>query len=63
MLTGSGVLVRVPTPDLYALYKLIIAQRRNTTAQDKARKDMAQAQALIEVLVEDRMVDLKGRLD
>jgi len=59
VLTGSGVLVRVPTPERYALHKLIIAQRRNTTARDKAQKDLAQAQTLLEVLLEDRPDDVK----
>lgn len=59
VLTGSGILVRVPAPERYALHKLIIAQRRNVIDQDKARKDLAQAQALLEVLLEDRPDDLK----
>ena len=59
VLTGSGVLVRVPTPERYVLHKLIIAQRRNTTARDKAQKDLAQAQTLLEVLLEDRPDDVK----
>ena len=59
VLTGSGALVRVPTPERYALHKLIIAQRRTSTDRDKSEKDLAQAQALLEVLLEDRSDDLK----
>ena len=59
VLTGSGVLVRVPTPERYALHKLIIAQRRNAVDKDKAIKDLAQARALLEVLLEDRPDDLQ----
>ena len=58
VLTGSGVLVRVPTPERYALHKLIVAQRRATTSRDKAQKDLAQAETLIEALLEDREDDL-----
>jgi hypothetical protein len=58
VLTGSGVLVRVPTPERYALHKLIVAQRRTATSRDKAKKDLAQAETLIEVLLEDRQDDL-----
>lgn len=50
----SGVLVQVPRPERYAVHKLIVAQRRVRFAEAKALKDLAQTQALIEVLVEDR---------
>ena len=58
VLTGSGVLVRVPTPERYALHKLIVAQRRAATSRDKARKDIAQAETLIDALLEDHPDDL-----
>ena len=58
VLTGSGVLVRVPTPERYALHKLIVAQRRANTSSDKARKDIAQAETLIEALLKDHPDDL-----
>lgn len=58
VLTGSGVHVRVPAPERYALHKLIVAQRRRADERDKAKKDLAQAQALIEALLEDRPDDL-----
>ena len=58
VLTGSGVLVRVPTPERYALHKLIVAQRRANTSRDKARKDIAQAETLIEALLKDHPDDL-----
>jgi hypothetical protein len=58
VLTGSGVLVRIPTPERYALHKLIVAQRRAATSRDKSKKDIAQAETLIEALLEDRPDDL-----
>lgn len=54
VLTGSGVLVRVPTPERYALHKLIVAQRRDARTRDKVRKDLGQAEALLSVLLEDQ---------
>lgn len=49
-----GVLVRIPRPERYAIHKLIVAQRRAGSTQAKARKDLAQAEWLIAVLVQDR---------
>ncbi len=54
----DGVLVQVPTPARFALHKLVVAAERPVSQQAKARKDVAQASALIEVLAEDRPGDL-----
>lgn len=48
---GDGVLVNVPQPARFALHKLLIAGRRNTP--DKRRKDLAHAESLCWVLVDD----------
>lgn len=58
VLTGSGVLVRVPTPERFALHKLIVTQRRSDMERDKAEKDLAQAAALLAPLLEDRPDDV-----
>lgn len=50
----SGVLVQIPRPERYAIHKLIVAQRRAASSQAKAQKDLAQAEALIRILVDDR---------
>ncbi|PQA89312.1 hypothetical protein CW354_00075 [Marinicaulis flavus] len=50
----SGVLVQIPRPERYAIHKLIVAQRRAKDSEAKARKDLAQAETLIDVLTEDR---------
>ncbi|MEM9573272.1 MAG: GSU2403 family nucleotidyltransferase fold protein [Pseudomonadota bacterium] len=50
----SGILVQVPRPERYAVHKLIVAQRRVADAAAKARKDLAQAEMLIDILHEDR---------
>lgn len=59
----SGVLVQIPRPERYAIHKLIVAQRRIADAQAKARKDLAQAEALVSVLAEDRPFALKDALE
>jgi hypothetical protein len=51
LLHGAGVHVTVPAPERYALHKLIIARRR-PAASAKSGKDILQATALIEVLLQ-----------
>ncbi|WP_052272445.1 GSU2403 family nucleotidyltransferase fold protein [Leisingera sp. ANG-M7] len=60
-LHGIGVPVNVPAPERYAVHKLFEARMRTDTdqSQAEARKDLAQAQALIEVLLEDRPYELQ----
>ena len=60
-LYGLGVPVKVPAPERYAVHKLIVSQMRIDTedSQAKARKDLRQASALLEVLLEDRMYELQ----
>lgn len=56
----SGVLVRIPRPERYAIHKLIVAERRQGGPDAlKARKDRAQADFLIQVLAEDRPDELR----
>jgi hypothetical protein len=49
---GQGVLVNVPQPSRFALHKLLVAGRRKEW-EAKGRKDVAQAEALCAVLLED----------
>jgi hypothetical protein len=55
----SGILVQIPRPERYAIHKLIVAQRRSASARATVVKDLAQAHALISVLVEDRPGELE----
>ncbi len=48
-LYGRGIRVRVPDPARFALHKLVVAKRRRAQRQ-KAPKDVAQANAIIEAL-------------
>lgn len=56
LLHGAGVPVLVPAPERFAVHKLIVAQRRLAAGEPGAKsgKDLRQAQALIEALVEVR---------
>ncbi|MDQ6800473.1 MAG: GSU2403 family nucleotidyltransferase fold protein [Acidobacteriota bacterium] len=56
---GGGILVNVPRPARYALHKLWVARNRPISDQTKARKDIAQAQQVIEVLLADRPDDVE----
>lgn len=53
VLYGAGVPVQVPDPARYAIHKLAVAQLRPTGAAEKRRKYLAQAQALIDILLDD----------
>lgn len=59
----SGVLVQIPRPERYAVHKLIVAARRHASSALKAKKDLAQAEVLFEVLSEDRPADLADALE
>lgn len=58
----SGVLVQIPRPERYAVHKLIVASRRHASSTLKAKKDLAQAEILFEVLSEDRPAELSNAL-
>lgn len=55
----NGVLVQIPRPERFAVHKLIVANRRKQGPDGlKARKDLLQAELLIELLARDRPSDL-----
>jgi hypothetical protein len=59
ILHKSGVLVRVPAPARFAVHKLLVSVRR-TQDPAKARKDLLQAQSLIDALAERDADDLRS---
>jgi len=68
LLVGGGAPTHLPSPARFALHKLIVSHRRNAIEAAKKRKDLLQAQQLIELLMEDdpdalrkAYEDLKGR--
>ena len=58
ILGNDPVLVNLPDPARFALHKLWTSSRRPAAFQTKARKDILQAEQLIEILLEDRPDDL-----
>jgi hypothetical protein len=56
---GDGVLVNVPSPARFALHKLLVAQRRPVSHAAKSRKDLAQAEHVLAVLLQDRPDDVR----
>ena len=59
LLHGTGVLVTVPAPQRYALHKLIVARRRHEEG-GKREKDLLQAGALLDTLVDRRPHELRA---
>ena len=57
--TGSGLLIRVPSPARFALHKLAVSQRRPAAFAAKGRKDLAQAAAVLDVLKDLRPGDIE----
>lgn len=53
ILHGPGIYVHVPSPERYAVHKLIVARRRRVGSA-KGDKDLHQSQALIGVLAQKR---------
>jgi hypothetical protein len=58
VLAAGGIVVNVPSPGRYALHKLWLARERSVAEQAKSRKDLRQAEQLIEVLAHDRPEEL-----
>ena len=59
LLHGQGVYVMVPSPQRYAVHKLILARRRQLGTA-KIEKDLQQAEALFEILVRKRRGELSA---
>ncbi len=62
-LYGAGVVVRVPPAPRYAMHKLLIARKRGGRFLAKRAKDLAQANELIDILLETDEVALLDALD
>ncbi len=61
VLHGTGIPVKVPAPERFAVHKLLVAARRRTdrASRIKARKDLEQAALLVRVLASDRPEELR----
>lgn len=58
LLHGGGTAVTVPSPERFAVHKLILSRRRKTS-EAKADKDLRQAAVLLQILLQKRPEDLK----
>lgn len=58
VLHGAGALTLVPSPQRYAVHKLIVSRRRSTGSA-KGDKDLVQAESLLALLARKRPFDLK----
>ena len=59
VVTKNGILVQVPQPARYAFHKCLVAPRRFATHEAKRKKDISQAEALFEVLMEGNVSKLQ----
>jgi len=59
VIAKAGLLVNVPAPARYALHKLVTAERRVAAFQTKTKKDLMQAEQLLQALLRDRPGDLR----
>lgn len=62
-LYGHGVPVRVPSPERFAVHKLLVAQRRPRTQGAKKKKDLMQAKEIIDIFLESDESLLQDTLD
>ena len=54
-----AILLGIPRPERFAIHKLIVSSRRKEGPESlKSRKDLLQAELLIDILSEDRPTDL-----
>ena len=59
VLHGGGIPVLVPSPQRYAVHKLIVSRRRRKDNIAKIEKDLWQSSALIEILAQRRPYELQ----
>lgn len=59
----SGVSIRVPSPERYALHKLLVAQLRSGDFREKRTKDFGQAEWLVSILADRRPYELWSAWD
>ena len=59
ILYGAGVYVQVPSPERYTIHKLIVSRRRNV-GSGKGKKDIQQAESLLDALVRKRPRELRA---
>jgi len=58
LLYQHGILINVPAPARFAFHKLVVSQRRRASDIEKIKRDLAQAEQLFDVLINNRHGDL-----
>lgn len=58
LLYGHGIMINVPAPGRFAIHKCAISQKRSAAAAAKIRKDLSQAEQVLEALLEIRPADV-----
>lgn len=58
LLYGHGIMINVPAPGRFAIHKCAISQKRSTAAAAKIRKDLSQAEQVLEALLDIRPADV-----
>jgi hypothetical protein len=60
VIAGSGIRVNVPAPARFAFHKLWLAAVRPASEAAKAKKDLRQAEQVLDVLLDDRPADISS---
>lgn len=63
IVAGHGIRVLLPTPARFALHKLWVSSQRPVSEAAKSSKDIRQASALLDVLLDDRPGDVEAAWD
>lgn len=58
LLYEGGIPVTIPSPERYAVHKLIVSDRRDDDNLSKIRKDIAQSESIISAMAPQRSLDL-----
>lgn len=58
LLYGHGIMINVPAPGRFAIHKCAISQKRSSSSAAKIRKDLSQAEQVLQALLELRPSDI-----
>jgi len=58
LLYGHGIMINVPAPGRFAIHKCAISQMRSSSSAAKIRKDLSQAEQVLQALLELRPSDI-----
>lgn len=58
LLYGHGIMINVPAPGRFAIHKCAISQKRGTAEAAKIRKDLSQAEQVLQALLDLRPSDV-----